>query len=256
MLTSSWEVITMTSLLVFQIAYPRQREELRDKARVTAWLEALAAQGYYVTQENDPFYDQWAEALRTHSIPPGVSTSARENIRIFCAGEADVLGCKAYSLAEDFTDGVDLSYPDGFVFLSADDGYFTFDGPRGQHKYELFIDLVEASYHIWHPIYSFLGESSGVIPHTSREEALALEPRWLYDINLFGPEYVQKIGRERLLSAPAWKVKELDDGGILIVPAPYVEVDWHNPSPYKRPDVAQHLDIPFDYSQVKQVRGQ
>jgi hypothetical protein len=246
----------MASVLVFQIAYPRQREELRDAARANAWLEALAAQGYYVTSESDPFYDQWAEVLRTHSVSPGVGAAAQEHVRSFCAGESNVLGCKAYSLTEDFTVGVDLSYPDGFAFLAADDGYFTFDGQTGQHKYELFIDLVEATYHAWHPLYSFLGEASGVLPYTSREEALALETRWLYDITLFGPEYVRKIGRERLLSAPAWKVKALEDGGILLVPSPYVEVDWRNPSPYQRPEVAQHLGIPFDDSLVKQVRGQ
>lgn len=246
----------MTSLLVFQITYPRQREELRDEQRVTRWLETLATQGYYVTQDGDSFADHWAEALRTHSVSPGVSSSAQENARIFCAGASDILGCKAYSLSEDFTVGVDISYPDGFVFLSADDGYFTFGGQTGQHKYELFIDLVEATYRVWHPIYSFLGEASGAIPYTSREEALALSPRWMYDINVFGPEYVRAIGRERLLSAPAWKVKELDDGSFLVVPAPYVESDWHTPSPYTRSAVAHHLGIPFDEALIKQVRGQ
>jgi hypothetical protein len=245
----------MPSLLVFQIAYPRQREELRDESSASAWLAAIAEQGYYVSSESDPFADRWAEALRTRSVSPGVSSSAQENVRLFCTGKSDMLGCKAYSLTEDFTVGVDLSYPDSFIFLSCDDGYFTFGGETGQHKYELFLDLVEATYRVWHPIYSFLGEASGVLPYTSREEALALEPRWLYDINVFGPEYVRHLGRERLLNAPAWKVKELADGGVLLVPAPYVEIDWHHPSPYQRPDVAQYLGIPFDDALVKQVRG-
>ncbi|ELZ26992.1 hypothetical protein C475_08656 [Halosimplex carlsbadense 2-9-1] len=43
------------------------------------------------------------------------------------------------------------------------------------------------------------------------------EVSWL---TLFGPELVVEYGREWLLSAPAWKREELDDGAILLVASP------------------------------------
>src|SRR5262245_1597690 len=43
------------------------------------------------------------------------------------------------------------------------------------------------------------------------------QPRFLFWINVFGPELVQQIGKDFLLKAPGWKKEELDDGGILYV---------------------------------------
>ncbi len=39
-------------------------------------------------------------------------------------------------------------------------------------------------------------------------------------LTFFGPELVNKFGREKLLSAPAYKIEKLSDGGILIVSGP------------------------------------
>jgi len=39
-------------------------------------------------------------------------------------------------------------------------------------------------------------------------------------LTLFAPELVDEYGREWLLSAPAWKRQELDDGGIMLVASP------------------------------------
>ncbi len=235
----------MSTMPVLQISYPRQREEVRDQRRIHAWLEAIAAQGYYVTTQEDPFSAQWAEALRTHSPAPGVSAEAHAHARAFCAGERETLGCQAYSLAEDFWVGVDSSFADGLLSLDTTDGYFTF-GEALQHKYTLFLAFAEVTYRVWHPLYGFEYDDAGKNPYTTYEEAQQLVPRFLYNLNLFGPEYVTRLGRERLLSAPAWQVKELDDGSILIVPAPYVLEDWRHPSPYSRLAIAQHLGIPFE----------
>jgi hypothetical protein len=42
----------------------------------------------------------------------------------------------------------------------------------------------------------------------------------IYWANFFGPKYVNLIGRNKLLSAPCFKVTELQDGGILIIISP------------------------------------
>ena len=39
----------------------------------------------------------------------------------------------------------------------------------------------------------------------------------IYWANYFGPDYVSKLGREHVMSAPAWAAEPLDDGGILYI---------------------------------------
>ncbi|HSP81384.1 MAG TPA: hypothetical protein VLQ93_22895 [Myxococcaceae bacterium] len=39
-------------------------------------------------------------------------------------------------------------------------------------------------------------------------------------LNVFGRKLVEKVGRERMLSAPAWRVEELPDGAVLLVTRP------------------------------------
>lgn len=43
----------------------------------------------------------------------------------------------------------------------------------------------------------------------------ALELQCLFWANFLGPKFVRKLGREKILNAPAWKVSDLDDGGLL-----------------------------------------
>ncbi|WNG25740.1 hypothetical protein F0U62_18220 [Cystobacter fuscus] len=41
-------------------------------------------------------------------------------------------------------------------------------------------------------------------------------------LNVFGPKLVETVGRERMLSTPAWRVEELPNGGVLLVTRPTV----------------------------------
>ncbi|HYO70945.1 MAG TPA: hypothetical protein VEU33_33195 [Archangium sp.] len=41
-------------------------------------------------------------------------------------------------------------------------------------------------------------------------------------LNVFGPKLVETVGRERMLSTPAWRVEELPDGSVLLVTWPTV----------------------------------
>mgnify|MGYP005854710721 CR=1 FL=1 len=57
-------------------------------------------------------------------------------------------------------------------------------------------------------------------------------------VTFFGPEFVKKFGKEKLLTTPAYKVEELKDGSILLIiePTPYVSLE-------NRLKVAKHLGI-------------
>src|SRR5262249_30226262 len=39
-------------------------------------------------------------------------------------------------------------------------------------------------------------------------------------LNVFGPKLVETVGRERMLSTPAWRVEELPNGSVLLVTWP------------------------------------
>ncbi|MFY4814854.1 hypothetical protein ACOJIV_19475 [Haloarcula sp. AONF1] len=65
----------------------------------------------------------------------------------------------------------------------------------------------------------------------------------LYEYNVFRAETVDAIGRERVLSAPAWHVEELDSGGVfLAVRGPPKQCSAATDACL---DVADHLDIPI-----------
>ena len=65
----------------------------------------------------------------------------------------------------------------------------------------------------------------------------------LYEYNVFRPETVEALGRERVRSAPAWYVEELDDGGVFLA----VREPPRQCSPAAEPclEVADHLGIPL-----------
>lgn len=65
----------------------------------------------------------------------------------------------------------------------------------------------------------------------------------LYEYNVFRPETVEELGRERVLSAPDWYVEELDSGGVfLAVREPPKQC---SPAIDACLDVADHLGIPL-----------
>lgn len=65
----------------------------------------------------------------------------------------------------------------------------------------------------------------------------------LYEYNVFRPETVEALGRERVRSAPAWYVEELDNGGAFLA----VREPPRQCSPAVEPclEVAEHLGVPL-----------
>jgi hypothetical protein len=81
----------------------------------------------------------------------------------------------------------------------------------------LFLDLGKRLYEVVSPTFGWLDMSSGLTGHTSFKDVEALALPHLYWANFFSPSYVEKIGRSKILSAPAWSIEELPDGGLLYV---------------------------------------
>ncbi len=112
---------------------------------------------------------------------------------------------------------------------------------KAETNIEIILKLGRKLYEYLSPIYGFGEYGIGWREIPSEDEILSGNIRHLCWANFFSPAFVQKIGREKLLSAPAWKVEELNDGGILLVLAPNPmninEVDK------KKKEVEKHLGI-------------
>jgi hypothetical protein len=118
------------------------------------------------------------------------------------------------------------------------------DNTDGIEEYLHYLDVLQLVYTTWHPLYGYQDDPSGDM--TSLEEAHRYAIGWLYDINLFGPEIVDRLGRERVLSTPAWLVKTLDDDGVLLVPALYRNGGRDEEYRFSREEAAQHLHLRYE----------
>lgn len=107
--------------------------------------------------------------------------------------------------------------------------------------FDHFLEIVEALYELFHPIYAYAWNHNGIIPVTINTCLEQRKPSTLYEINLFGPEMVENLGgREYLLKTPAQFVRARSDGGVLIIP----EAPWYPGSlPYGWSKVAKYLGV-------------
>lgn len=94
-------------------------------------------------------------------------------------------------------------------------------------------DLTFEYYDLVAPLYvygdTFAGEPSPDVAAIKRGDVADV-----FWANGFGPSIVEEVGRERLLDAPAWRVDELDDGGVFL---------WTSPLPVAegRPETTEKL---------------
>ncbi len=90
------------------------------------------------------------------------------------------------------------------------------------------LSYAELLYPLLHPKYAWIDESGENCLGPKRIAAIDL--KYIFWANFFGPEYVVKYGRKFFLEAPGWKVRELDDGGILYVTNQNYLDWWEAPS--------------------------
>ena len=105
-----------------------------------------------------------------------------------------------------------------------------------------FVELIARAGDILEPKWGF-GRRGGLAigEDDTIENLVAMTTPPLYEYNVFRPETVEAIGRERVLSAPAWYVEGLDNGGVFLA----VQEPPRQCSPVAEPcvEVADHLGI-------------
>lgn len=110
------------------------------------------------------------------------------------------------------------------------------EGKFNEDLAKLFVDSVgiQNLVRVSRNLYTIIGANSGIIANDYHEHSLGeyfgkdgnllgYNPpnvphalSGLFWANFFGPEYVEALGRDRLISAPCHKIEELSDGGIIV----------------------------------------
>lgn len=70
-------------------------------------------------------------------------------------------------------------------------------------------------YNILHPTFGWIDFNFGIF--TAHEDIESVNLPVLYWANFFGPRFIDKIGKQRIESAPNWKLEKLADDGYLYV---------------------------------------
>lgn len=152
------------------------------------------------------------------NVTPEISSILQHEIDEYLARQKDQLYIQAYYLeGEEELKLIILLLPEeGLLNCWLSNADLDTDPNKGV-IYQILTDIFKDLYRIWHPFYGFEEYSGGSF--VSRNKLLTEQQAvYLYFINFFGPELVNKLGRERVLSAPAWKIEEMDDGGIFLMP--------------------------------------
>ena len=128
---------------------------------------------------------------------------------------------------------------EGALYCQANPNQDYIRSNEAREFYPTMLEVFKDLYNSWHPFYGHQDYEGGV----SLNRDTVIEDQdidYLYRINLFGPELVSKLGRDRLLSAPAWRIEELADGGIFLIPQDHMAIGGGGHSLKK---VADHLGM-------------
>lgn len=94
---------------------------------------------------------------------------------------------------------------------------FNYEEGNPAHYSRLYLDIAKRVYEVLQPRFGWLDMSVGLADDTSFEDVEVLALPHLYWANFFSAAYVEKIGRNHILNAPAWSIEDLADGGLLYV---------------------------------------
>ncbi len=141
--------------------------------------------------------------------------------------------------AEDRT-GISLDFwnPDGFYLTVAIDrtsfrqlvivvnnGYISDLTPLDYKNVRSLVQVCELVYTVLHPMYGCGLTTPNVHPIPDPDWG-DVNIRAVYDYNFLGPQLVQALSREKVLSAPTWRTMQFDDGGVLLEMSPNPIADW------------------------------
>jgi hypothetical protein len=220
--------------------------------KMISFINEIVAQNFFVDFGNGfPELKIMPQNPTDPSWQPGYSQAMETCVTAFIERRLETLRMVAYSVEREAPLG-------GFDFWisfkpTRSDIRITLNHIAFMHQEETrqialanWLKLFTTMYEIWHPVYGYCYPVDIDWPKITEPEDIAdYRIPCLYEINFLGPEIVEQLGRERILSTPAWKVQPLSDGGVLIVPEFYFtqrRFGKHDPDIWER--ATRHLDLP------------
>jgi hypothetical protein len=190
-------------------------EEFSNIERWQSFFAILQEKGYHLHS-----YDTGSDA-----IIPELQTAMQEQNNDFSIDADGPLEFR-----------IDFHPEEGYLQFSIEaENQFPND-EQGFAAYQSWLELLKEMYSFLQPLIVYQFNESRY--NIEREDILARTYlNWLYDIAIYSPPLVETIGRERLLSAPAWRVEAFDDGAVLLVP----EEHYYLPIVHNYTVVATHL---------------
>lgn len=79
---------------------------------------------------------------------------------------------------------------------------------------DIFLEYGKLCYHILKPLYAFAETLNTFIDEEAVKQHQLTHVCWA---QFFGPNFVQGVGQERFMRAPAWRNENLENGGLLYV---------------------------------------
>ncbi|GCE05493.1 hypothetical protein [Dictyobacter aurantiacus] len=248
----------MTVPHTWALSFVRERAQLYDYEQLQHFCQQLAEHDCYLALDIEiGFTALWQKyhasaqpkARRGSSVSnlkAGVSENLLYALRTYCQQRQELFTFQLYAMAtSDLLRGmtclVTLAPTEGYILLSVDAERFFYGAPPGLAKYRYWSDLLRITYQCWHPLYIHTFNHAGPAEvNPTWEQVQACELLLLSEFGMLGPELVTKLGgEEHFLSAPAWKIERLDDGGMFLVPEPPSYVKTSIDCSYSA--VARHL---------------
>jgi hypothetical protein len=194
--------------------FPRDTEGLNDGAATAAFLAEVASRGYLVLPQEIAF-EQINELGAAHAWKPGIREEVQQALTDFNAGTSDNFDCYLRYCpppAEDYGLLFRMTlYRSGTIFIGVNDATFSYN-ELGLTNYERFIAFVALVYQTWPLIYGYMSDG----PSWEPDEVRNLQADALYELTIFGPEYVAKIGRDKFEALDVWRKLPMEDGGYII----------------------------------------
>jgi hypothetical protein len=220
--------------LIFDF-FLRTAESFYDRETVQGYFQLLVQLGYRlrVFQEKDVYRD----------VEPEITSLAQQAIDEYLTRRLANLELRAYYLGNLTIEcWITLRPEKGAISFVVTQEHFS-GSDEGRAAFLGLIEMFKETYRYWHPIYGYQWYDSEA--QLTQAALLAThEVHHIYPINFWGPEIVEKLGRERVLNAPAWRKEVLADGGVLLIPDNTYDV--HIPFAYRRLATVLGLQTPQD----------
>ncbi len=209
----------MSSIDLMLELVPRNIDHLNESASLTTFLTEVVHRGYLVLPRENA-YKLVEELGVAHAWKPRIMDEVQQPLADYVAGTSDIFDCylrfcpppgKDYGLLFRMT-----LYRGQSILIGFNDNTFSYN-VFGLRNYERFIEFITLVYQFWPLLYGYMSDG----PSWEIDEIRNLEVDALYELTIFGPEYVAKIGREKFNTLHAWRTLRMEDGGYIVAVGVY-----------------------------------